>query len=189
MIGFAIAGMEVANSIPAPTNQLRPVEADLAAPFAGSNLKASDFEVGGIYSDGAGFAHIDVLYKDINFLGIKADTITDGTAEFTLGGSAAGNVLVNGAGVQVDPGNPYLFRYTISKVDANKPFFNTDPTTAGVRPTVEITFIPNSFTDNAGRDQPLRRRDLLGLHAGAVAGLHVRGCGRRRRRSCRRRCC
>ncbi|HET6548786.1 MAG TPA: calcium-binding protein, partial [Solirubrobacter sp.] len=147
--GFSIAGQTIASAIPAPSGQLRPVEADLRSPFAGSNLKASDFENGGLYSDGDGLAHIDVLFKDVNFLGIKADTITDGTPEFTIGGSAAGNVLVNGAGVQIDPSNPNLFRYSISKQDSSKPFFKTDAS-AGARPTVEVTFLANSFTDNQG---------------------------------------
>ncbi len=149
--GFAIGGVTIANAIPAPASQRRPIEADLASPFAGSNIKASDFEVGGIFSDGPGAAHIDVLFKDTNFVGIKADTIgvNDGAAEFVIGGAGAGNVIVNGLGVQVDPSNPNLFRYTITKADSTKPFFAADAV-GGTRGTVEVTFLQNTFTDMQG---------------------------------------
>src|SRR5206468_7636243 len=103
-----------------------------------------------IFSDGNGVAHIDVVFKDTNFVGIKADpTIIDGTPEFVFAGEAASNVLVNGAGVQVDPTNPNLYRYTITKANNSLPFFGTDlgSTTRG---TVSITFQAGSFTDNQG---------------------------------------
>ena len=147
--GFAIAGVPIANAIPAPASQLKPVEADLASPFAGSNIRATDFEQGGIFSDGPGMAHIDVLFKDTNFVGIKAETIIDGAEEFVIGGTGAANVIVNGAGVQIDPSNPNLFRYRLTKANNNLPFFQADPNDPR-RGTVEVTFLENRFTDNQG---------------------------------------
>ena len=147
--GFAIAGLTIANAIPAPASQRRPVEADLASPFAGSNIKASDFEANGIFSDGNGVAHIDVLFKDTNFVGISAESIVDGAEEFVIGGGGAANVIVNGAGVQIDPSNPNLFRYTITKANNSLPFFSNDPNTP-TRGTVEITFLASRFNDSQG---------------------------------------
>ena len=52
-------------------------------------------------------------------------------------------------GVQVDPSNPNLFRYTITKADSTKPFFSADAV-GGTRGTVEVTFLANTFTDMQG---------------------------------------
>ena len=70
------------------------------------------------------------IFRDPNFLGINADTITDPTDEFIISGPG-GNVAVNGAAVEVDPTNPFLFRYFLEKIDENEDLFTLGGEPAG----------------------------------------------------------
>jgi hypothetical protein len=79
--------------------------------------------------------YIDVTYADLSGSGIKGSTITDAGDEFTLSGTAAGGVIVNGAATLVS-GTTATYRYTF-----------TGDFDIG---DVTVTYIVGNFADNAG---------------------------------------
>ena len=69
--------------------------------------------------------------------------------EFVLTGPGA-NVAVNGAAVQVDPTNPFLFRYFLTKINSGEDLFTLGGNPADPRNTVRIEFLANSFQNSLG---------------------------------------
>jgi hypothetical protein len=102
--------------------------ADLAGPVNGQKLIVSQFNLLG---------HIDVVFNDLNNVGLNELSITDATQEFELllNGQPISGVTVNGTPTAVQ-GRPNTYRYSVS-----------GPLTAG---QVTVRFLPQSFSDNAG---------------------------------------
>ncbi|MGZ6715887.1 MAG: hypothetical protein ACXVFG_14140, partial [Gaiellaceae bacterium] len=133
--GFSIFGHGA--TISSPATLLRAPIADLASPSFGEYFdvtKLNDLSA-------TGHGYIDVRFTDFNGTGIDPDSITDDDPEFVLSGAGATGLTINGHATQVDPNDPYLFRYAI--------------TAGSFTPTatdriVELTFLPHSFNDMSG---------------------------------------
>jgi len=82
-----------------------PPSADLAYPANGQSLSIVQINTNQRY--------IEVKFIDRSGLGLKAQTITDAEAEFSLEGLAASNVTVNGAATLAS-GTTSTYRYTFS---------------------------------------------------------------------------
>jgi len=82
-----------------------PPSADLAYPANGQSLPIVQINTNQRY--------LEVKFIDRSGLGLKAQTITDAEAEFSLGGLAASNVTVNGASTLAS-GTTSTYRYTFS---------------------------------------------------------------------------
>ena len=139
--GFALFGQTIVDAAVPSASTQRPVEADLAGPFAGQNVPISFFD--------ADEPYIDVIFRDPNFQGINRETIIDPGDEFIITGPGA-NVAVNGAAVQIDPTNPFLFRYFLTKINSGEDLFTLGGNPADPRNTVRIEFLANSFQNSLG---------------------------------------
>src|SRR5262249_24302856 len=123
-------------TISAPATLLRAPTADLASPFNGQYFDVTQFD-----STTGTHRYIDVRFTDFNGTGIDPDSITDDDPEFVLSGAGATGLTINGHATQVDPSDPFVFRYAI--------------TAGSFTPTatdriVELTFLPHSFNDLSG---------------------------------------
>ncbi len=101
-----------------------PPAAGLSDPVSGGSIMLSTLNTRG---------YIDVTFSDIGGSGLNASTITDSAQEFTLSGTAASGVTINGSPVLVS-GTTYRYSFTGS--------FST-----GV---VGVNFAGGSFADDAG---------------------------------------
>ena len=100
-----------------------PPTADLADPSPGSSISAGTLN---------GRQYLDVTFADSGGSGLDPGSITDAGAEFTLSGSAAAGVVVDGAAVLVS-GSTY--RYAFNGSFAEGP--------------VQVDFAAGSWQDNA----------------------------------------
>ncbi|HEX9569566.1 MAG TPA: hypothetical protein VF987_07795, partial [Rhodospirillales bacterium] len=128
--GYSIFGAGA--TIPTPASALRPPSAMLVDPFSNVVLDVTELNNRG---------YIDVVYNDVNRVGLNEDSITDNTAEFVLLGPGASSVTVNGAATKVTTANnDRTFRYTFTgSFDAG-----------GLDKLIEIQFLANTYADTLG---------------------------------------
>jgi len=127
--GFSIFGADA--TIQTPASALRPPSGDLKSPVNFEVVNASDLNTLG---------YIDVVFNDVNRVGLNEASITDDTPEFVLVGTAAAGVTINGRAEKVlDAINDRTYRYSFLGEFQDA----TDN-------QVEVKFLPNSFSDTMG---------------------------------------
>jgi hypothetical protein len=101
--GFSIFG--VGATISQPTTTLRAPTADLSLPY-----HLGVFDVQEVNDRG----YIEVVYNDVNGLGLNEGTITDSSHEFALSvnGGAVSGVTINGVAEKVGDSNVYRYHFT-----------------------------------------------------------------------------
>src|SRR5207248_7438081 len=121
-------------NVPTPvTGILLAPTVELASPAAGQNVRLEDLNAR---------HYIDVMFNDVNGVGLNASSITDSSPEFSLVGKSAEDVTLSTV-TQVDPtGNPGLFRYQFIGAFKQDP---NDPNN-----TVQAVFLPGSWSDARG---------------------------------------
>ena len=125
--GFSIFGHGA--TIQTPASALRAPSVDLASPLGGAVVSAATLNEN---------RYIDVVFNDVNRVGLNDGLITDDPQEFDLIGPGAANVRVNGAATRIDG---RTFRYSFSGS-----FTNT------ADDVVEVRFRKGAFADARGAE-------------------------------------
>ncbi|MGB2820667.1 MAG: proprotein convertase P-domain-containing protein, partial [Phycisphaerae bacterium] len=109
--------------------------ADLAHPFDGGTIPQATINTSERY--------VDVAFNDFSGSGLDASTIVDTAQEFTLTGSAAGGVTVNGSPMHLT-GPVYRYLFTGDFADG----------------VVHVDFTVGSFADNVGSTNDAERESF-----------------------------
>ncbi|MHC4396401.1 MAG: hypothetical protein ACYS1A_12170, partial [Planctomycetota bacterium] len=125
--GFSVFG--VSASIPQPASSLRPPTADLNSPYNGQVVDVQELNDHG---------YIEVVFNDVNRLGLNEGTITDDTQEFILmiNGHTPDyyGLVINGRAQKVGQSNVYRYQ-----------FIGTFP-----EGDVQLKFLPQAWSDISG---------------------------------------
>ena len=89
--GFSIFGLSL--SVPTDADAALPPTVELVSPLAGQNVRLEDLNAR---------HYIDVMFNDVNGVGLNVASIIDSSAEFVLLGTAAEDVVLTSV-AQVDP--------------------------------------------------------------------------------------
>lgn len=125
--GFSVFGVSATVPQPAPT--LRPPKADLNLPYNGGVFDVQELNDRG---------YIEVVFNDVNGVGLNENSITDDSQEFilTIDGNTPDTygVTINGRAEKVGESNVYRYNFTGTFPEGD----------------VQLKFLPQAWSDTSG---------------------------------------